>query len=825
MRHRNAHIYLALFLSMSLVFAPGLSALGASSDTPKIQNNELVISTLGEQGTISSIQVLSHLRAYGSGTATIQEDQNFKLSSVRNLYGKEKISVKDNKLSVNLNMGNDSGYGDVYYMSDLDKSEISNVKMPVSVKVSYYLDGQKMEPSKMAGKSGHLKIVTELENLTGVKKSLDYKDSQGKMVKTEAQVYTPFVVSLSGWEFDNKIFSHVVAPGVSGKSAEGVVVDVQSISTVTWTVPLIPPAYPAKQYTTVEADAKNIVLPSFNIAVVPIIPATAAEDTLGTFQDSFSKLFDAFGQIKDGAGAPDKEGTLLFGLSSMKDGLGQLSDGIATLGGKVKELLIGVSNTNFKAATYDVAKGTDGSGNSPGVREAVKMGKSALDTQVIPAMEGQKQVLTGLEAVVGKSVTAPVQPAASTSLYNDTAFLRGLLGGAFKGNAKFNAATYIPLTGVDANGNKPDIRDAVKLGKAALDTQVIPGMEGQKQVLDGLGAAVGTSGTTLASPSASTSLYNDVTFLKGYLTAALAGNTTALQTVNGIIDTAMTPKLVAVGHNLTALKSGGTLIVSIDPITGAPVTVQFPAGVTTVEQGIKDLSGKMELTDAGLGQYAVGVDTLINTAMVPKLGAVGNNLTVLKSGGTLITPTGPMAFPASVNTVEQGIQTLSGAMAKTDAGLGLISAGIGPIDANGQAIKAMVDGKPSTILYALSYFESSLDGEALPGLDQLLAGSSQIGDGAGQAQTEIRAGLDKMSTAPAIISALTDNAAQSDTFLGKPDGAQAAVAYIYQTPQVSRQGTVMNYGLGAIVIVLIILFAVGRPPRVIKSVQDASQTI
>ena len=55
MRHRKAHIYWALFLSMSLVLAPGLSALGASSDAAKIQNNELVISTLDEQGATSSI--------------------------------------------------------------------------------------------------------------------------------------------------------------------------------------------------------------------------------------------------------------------------------------------------------------------------------------------------------------------------------------------------------------------------------------------------------------------------------------------------------------------------------------------------------------------------------------------------------------------------------------------------------------------------------------------------------------------------------------------------------------------------------------------------
>lgn len=696
MRHPKVHFYLALLLLISLILAPGLSALGASAVAPKVQDNELVISTLDEQGAISNIQVLTHLRAFGSGTASITEDQNFKVNSVRNLYGKEKLSVKDNKLSVSFNM-DDRGYGDVYYLSDLEKSELAEVKMPVSVKVSYYLDGQKLEAAKLAGKSGHLKIVTELENLTGVVKSLDYKNSKGEMVKTEAEIFTPYIVSLSGWEFDNRIFSNVVAPGVSGKSAEGIVVDIQGKSTVSWSVPLIPPAYPAVQYTTLEADAKNMVLPSFKIAVVPVMPATSAQDTLGTVQNSLSQLYGAFDQIEQGVGASDKDASLLFGLTSLKGGLSELSGGIASLGDKVKQLVRGVSNPGFNAATFDAAKGVDAKGNQPGVKEAVQMGKAALDTQVLPAMEGQKQVLTGLEAVMGKPGTDPVQPSASTSLYNDAVFLSGIVG-------------------------KP--------------------------------------GTDPVQPSASTSLYNDTAFLKGVLAKALNGTPYA-PAVDDIINKAMVPKIGAGGK-------------------------------------------------------------IIDEAITPKIGVVGNNLAVLKGGGNLVTSAGPMAFPGSVNTVQQGIKSLSEAMGQTDAGLSRISAGIGPIDANGQAVKVMVDGKPGTVLYALSYFNSSIEGKVLPGLEQLLAGSSKIGAGSGEAKAGISAGLDKMLTAPAIISALKDNAVLADSFLGKPEGAQGTVAYVFQTPRVSMQTTVMSYGVGVIVLVLLILFALGRLPQGNNAVQDRS---
>jgi len=731
---------------MSLILAPGLSALGASSNVPKIQNNELVISTLNDHGATSSIQVLSHLRAFGSGTATIQEDQKFKLSSVRNLYGKEKISVKDNKLSVNLDMGSDRGYGDVYYMSDLDKSEISKVKMPVSVKVSYYLDGEKMEPSKMAGKSGHLKIVTELENLTGSMKSLEYKNSQGEMVKTEAKIYTPYVVSLSGWEFDNKLFSHVVAPGVSGKSAEGVVVDVQGKSTVSWSVPLIPPAYPAVQYTTLEADGRNIELPSFKIAVVPILPTTSAEDTLGSVQNSLSQLYGAFAQIENGVGSPTKDATLLFGLTSLKGGLGDLGGGIASLGDSVKKLLTGVSNPSFKAATFDAAKGVDGSGNKPGVREAVNMGKAALDTQVIPS-------IGKLEAFMGKPGTAPVPPTASTSLYNDTSLLKGVVG----------TQVTTPTTPTATTSLYNDIT----LLKGVVGTQV----------------------TTPTTPTATTSLYNDITLLKG-----VVGNQ---------VTTSTTPTATTSLYNDVVYLNGLLKGTPLAPVGGAmALKIKGSSDIINVAMEPK-VKGSSDIINAAMVPKIKGSSDIVNGAMLPKIVGVGTGL----------------------NALEQGVKSLSEAMAKTDAGLGLISTGIGPIDANGEAVKVMVNGKPGTILYALSYFKDSIDGKVLPGIDQLVAGSNKIGAGSGQAKTGISAGLDKMLTAPAIISALKDKAAQVDSFLGKPEGAQATVAYVFQTPKVSQQGTVMYYGLGAIVIVLAILFAVGRPPKTIKSVQDASQTV
>lgn len=638
LKNSKSKRYIILLLSMLLVLAPVMAANSANAGSvTQVQDNELVVSTLNGTGNIDGISVLSHMRVSGSGSATIQDQSKYKLSSVRNLYGSEKIAQNGGNLGVNFKLGSGDGYKDVYYLSTLEKSEIAKASMPVSVKVTYYLNDEKVEASKIAGKDGHLKIVCEMENLTGAKKTLEFKNNKGEVVKSETMVYTPYVVSLSGWEFDNKIFSNIQAPGIAEQSPEGVIVDVQGKTSVSWTVPMIPPSYPAKQFTVLEADGKNIDLPSYKIAVIPIVPTTSAINNLGTFQESFGKLYDAFDTIQNGVGAPSKDATLLFGLSSLKDGMGQVSGGIGSVSKTLKDIRFGLSNPSFDKNTYDSAKGTDASGAKPGVREALTLSKTALDSKIIPAMEGQKKVLTVMEATMGKpSSEAAVQPTLSTSLYNDVTFLQALVKGT-------------------------------------------------------------------------------------------------------------------------------------------------PA------------------------------EEVLTKAMAPKIMAMGANLGVMRDGGSLITAGGAIDFPASVSAVSTGIEQISSGIGKANNGVGMIVMGLGQVDANGNPVKIMVDGKPGSILYALAYLQEAIDGKMVPGVTKLMDGSSKIADGSGQAKEAIAGGLAKLEAAPAIVSALEDNASQADSFLGKPEGAKGSVVYVYQTPEVSAAAASMKYGLGAIVLALIILFAIGRP--------------
>ena len=643
LRNRRMKQLLVLFMALSLALAPALTATAAQGPAPqKILDNELVVSNFGDDGKIAEMQVLNHLRVFGNGTYNIVDNSQYKLTSVRNLYGSEKITTKDNHLNIKVSPKGEQAFDDLYYLATLDQGEIAKINMPVSVKLEYYLDGKKVKPSDLSGKTGHIKIVCYLENTTGQTKEIEFTDSKGQTIKKEAEVFTPYVVSLSGWELANAKFSNINAPGVAGESPEGVLANVQGITQVSWTVPLVPPKYPAKQYTVLEADGKDIELPSFKIAVIPIVPTTSEIDSLGTVQNSLNQLYDGFDAIQKGVGNSAQDATLLFGLNKVEGGVKQISEALGSLSELLLKIRVGLMTPGFDAASYTTAKGSDSAGKTPGVKDAVGLMKKSVDGQLLPAMAFQKSALTTMQT------------------------------------------------------------------------------------------AIGTAGDGAVEPTATTSIYNDINYLK----AAVAGT---------------------------------------------------PA------------------------------QKVITDSIEPKLQAVGTNVGAFRDGGNMTTPSGSMAFPASVTAVEMGSKLLSESLGKADGGLTMMVLGMGALDANGKPMKAMNNGKPASILYAMEYLQDSIDGQLVPGIKQIQEGTGKIGSGAGDAKDAIANGLQTFESIPAIVSSLEENAAQADTFLGKPEGAQGTVMYVFQTPEVSKQGNAMKYGLGVIAIAIIVLIALGRPPKEMAS--------
>lgn len=428
---------MVIVLTLALVVAP-LVTYGAGGTVSQIKDNELVITALDGNGNVSGIQVLNHLRLNGEGAVQVTDKSAYKLTSARNLYGKDKPVISDGQVVFNTEL---KGSKDIYYLATLEQSAVKDMKFPVNLAIEYYLDGKQLKPAELLGKSGHLRIVVTVENTSGVPKILEFQNDKGEKFSQEAIVFTPYAVSLSGWKFDNKIFDNVTAPGVGGESPEGVVTDIQGVTNVNWTIPLIPPVYPSKQYAVLEADGKNIQLDSFDIAIIPVLPETSQTDSLGGVKNAFEQLYAGFDSIGKGVGSPTQPNTLLNGFGTVLqalgndraegtviNGLGQISGGLDALYGNLVKIRMGLATPGFNPATFDAAKGKDADGRSPGAKDALGLVQLSVDQKLVKAVEAQETLLTGLSGVIGNPADVGKPPAANTSLFNDLNTLKAAAG-------------------------------------------------------------------------------------------------------------------------------------------------------------------------------------------------------------------------------------------------------------------------------------------------------------------------------------------------------------------------------------------------------------
>ena len=101
------------------------------------------------------------------------------LTDIENVKGDETFTVDGNKVSWQANGK------PIYYQGKTDK------EVPVELKVTYYLDGKKVTPKEIAGKSGSVKI------------RFDYINKSKK-----DDIYTPFIMA-TGFFLDNTKFSNV----------------------------------------------------------------------------------------------------------------------------------------------------------------------------------------------------------------------------------------------------------------------------------------------------------------------------------------------------------------------------------------------------------------------------------------------------------------------------------------------------------------------------------------------------------------------------------------------------------------------------------------
>ena len=338
------------------------------------------------------------------------------LTDIKNKEGDEKYTLSDDGTIIWQNKGDD-----IKYRGKTDK------ELPITVKVTYYLEGKQVTAGEIAGKAGNVKIRFDYQNNTA-----GYFTEDG--VKTKATV--PFA-AISAVFLDGEKFADVKVENGKALKADG------SIVAMGYALPGLSRGLNLKGY---EAT-KEIDLPEYvEISAYTTdfqIEYTATVFTNGLFEDIKNS------DLKDIDDLRSDLDDMQEGVDKMSDAGGKLSDGFAEFKKYLKEYTDNVDLlSKWSASVADALSAsrgleaglTDLSGNVTALNAEI----SALD---IPSLDRDSQ-----NAVNDISTQLPVLKTHIDNLNSKIAALT-----TFKTELENRVNT---LNGISYDGTKTVIKNA-----------------------------------------------------------------------------------------------------------------------------------------------------------------------------------------------------------------------------------------------------------------------------------------------------------------------------------------------------------------------------
>ena len=256
------------------------------------------------------------------------------LKDIENVKGDEEYTMGGNNVRVW-----DADGNDIYYQGNIDK------ELPVSVSVSYKLDGKAISPEELAGKSGKVTIRYTYKN-----NQYEMRDINGKQEK----IYVPFAM-LTGIVLDNDVFTNIeVSNGKMINDGDRTAVMGIAFPGLQSSLGIDNAKLEIPEYVEITADANNFKFSNtVTVATNEIFnkmdseksdSADDLENSLGTLTDAISQLVDGSSQLYDGLSTLlDKSGELISGINQLAAGASKLKSGAGQLSGGASELSSGLS--------------------------------------------------------------------------------------------------------------------------------------------------------------------------------------------------------------------------------------------------------------------------------------------------------------------------------------------------------------------------------------------------------------------------------------------------------------------------------------------------
>ncbi len=310
------------------------------------------------------------------------------LKDIVNVKGDETFTQNGNKITW------DAAGNEISYQGTTDK------ELPVSVKATYYLDGNEISPEDLAGKSGKVKIRLDYTSNETVTKEVNGKDED---------ISVPFV-AVSGMVLGDNFKNIQVTNGKYLAQGESNIV-------VGYAIPGLDDGVKdaaadldteIPEYVEVSADVTDF---SLDMTVTLLVNGSEMNFSGGVDLTDLDKLTDSLSSAGD---------QLADGSGDLSDGATQVSDGAGTLADKMGDLTSGAGS--LKAGMESLSSSSGDLSNGVSVinqsAQAIAAGVNTLDTAVNTKMTEEEQAAVAKQAASQVSASVEAQFAAGTDTYN-----------------------------------------------------------------------------------------------------------------------------------------------------------------------------------------------------------------------------------------------------------------------------------------------------------------------------------------------------------------------------------------------------------------------
>lgn len=740
---RSLTTSLAVGMSVMMGAVPVYAA--GSTDTQDVYKEETVYVNADATGNSDEVTVSDWLKNSGSVSGNLTDESILK--EIKNVKGDETFTENGDQLTWN------TAGEDIYYQGTTDK------ELPVSVKLTYFLDGKEVKPDELKGKSGHLKIQVQYTNNEKKTVTVDGK---------EEEVYTPFIM-MTGMILPNETFSNVTID--NGK----VISDGSRNIVVGFGMPGLKDSLDLDEETTKEAEDKGVTIPenfemeadvtdftmssTFTVALTDLLDDMDMDNIIDvdSLKDSLNELEDAALELVSGSGTlADGASTLADGVSSYTAGADELNAGIqkylgsnGELNGSVTEYVNGVGKV--VKGVKDYTSGTNALANGVTSYVVGEQKIAAGAAQLSQLSKGLEQVQTAVDtlskAADGKGEATDDLVIAANQLAAGTKQLQAVLGSE-EVTALLTQVNGMVTTGNELISATESLSASLQTGIATPVANIAAALTGMETQLNAINTQLGTlqsdCETAVADVNAKITDYNTKVDA-----AQAAANTSKTQIANAI--SALQAQLNAttdesvrdqISTAITALQNAQTAADGLNNVQKASaITVSVPtfdlsaitSGAATLQTNLKTFKE----TAAALQQQLPEMQKKLDAIAAAKDSLPSDSISQLT---------------ASVTQLNQGMQGLN-------TGLGTLSGGLGQLNTSVQAqFPTAIQGitELNGGFMQLGSYNTSL----LSGAEKLKGSSSTLAAGAGTLQSgtnQLASGLNtlgsQMSAGAAKLSA------------------------------------------------------------------------